>query len=69
MGRRREYIVRYAKARGISEDEAFKHEIVKEVCENYSCESLSAAKLKQAKEKIHAGRNGYNEEYVKPRGY
>ena len=57
MGRRREYIVRYAKARGISEDEAFKHEIVKEVCENYSCESLSAAKLKQAKEYIHARAN------------
>ena len=57
MGRRREYIVRYAKARGISEDEAFKHEIVKDVCDFYSDETLSAAILKQAKEKIHARGN------------
>ena len=54
----REYIVRYAKARGISEDEAFKHKIVKEYCDFVGGETLAEAKLKQAKEQIrNAGRN------------
>lgn len=63
MGRQRDYVVRYAKSRGISEDEAFRHMIVREVCNFYGAETIQEAKLKQAKEQIHASAD----EYIKAR--
>lgn len=61
MGKTRDYIVRFAKARGITEDEAYRLKIVKEVCDFYGGETLQEAKLKQAKEKIHARGNDKTE--------
>lgn len=55
----REYVMRYAKARGISEDEAYRHKIVREVCNFYADETFSSVKTKQIKEKIHAAGNEY----------
>ena len=59
MGKTRDYIVRFAKARGITEAEASRLKIVKEVCDFYGGET--EAKLKQAKEKINARGNDKTE--------